>query len=79
MIKFEVFGGGCPKCKKVKENCKEALARLKLEGEILEVTDQVEILQRGVTSTPALAINNEVKSMGRIPEVSEIITWLEAK
>ncbi len=78
MIKIEVFGGGCPKCKKVEKNSKEALKKLKLEGEIAEVKDQAQILKRGVTSTPAIAVNGSVKAMGRIPEVSEIVSWLQA-
>ncbi len=77
MLKLEVFGGGCPKCKKTEENSKEALAKLSLEGEITHIIDQVQILQRGVTSTPALAINGKVKCMGRIPETKEIIEWLK--
>jgi len=76
MIKMEVFGIGCPKCKQTEKNSEEALRELGLEGEVKEVRDQVAILQRGVTSTPALAINGAVKAMGRIPEVKEIITWL---
>jgi small redox-active disulfide protein 2 len=78
MIKIEVFGIGCPKCKQTGKNSEEALRELGLEGEVKEVTDQVAILQRGVTLTPALAINGEVKAMGRIPEVKEIMTWLSA-
>ena len=29
-----------------------------------------------ILATPALVINGEVKSAGRIPNVSEITTWL---
>jgi small redox-active disulfide protein 2 len=77
MLKIEVFVGGCPKCKKTEMNSKEALAKLGVEAEIVAVKSQVEILKKGVTSTPALAINGEVKCMGRIPETKEIITWLQ--
>ena len=77
MIKMEVFGGGCPKCRKTEENSREALAGLGLEGEITAVKDKAEILMRGVTSTPALAINGELKCLGRIPETAEIADWLK--
>lgn len=77
MLKIEIFGSGCPKCKKTEMNSKEALAKLGLEAEITAVKDQVRIFQRGITSTPALAINGEVKCVGGIPETKEIMTWLQ--
>lgn len=77
MLKIEVFGGGCPKCKKTEMNSREALKQLGLEAEIVAVKDQAQILQKGVTSTPALAINGQVKCMGRIPDTKEIVNWLK--
>ncbi len=76
MVKVEVFGIGCPKCQATQENVRGALRQLGLEGEIKLVKDQVEIMKRGITSTPGLAINGNVKAMGRIPEVKEIVDWL---
>lgn len=79
MLKIEIFGGGCPRCQKTKMNSKEALAQLSWDADIVEVKDQAQILQRGITVTPALAIDGEVKCMGRIPEVEEIKDWLLEK
>ena len=76
MIKVEVFGIGCPKCQATEKNAAEALRQLGLEGEVKMVKDQVEIIKKGIISTPALAINGEVKAMGRIPPVREIVAWL---
>lgn len=76
MVKLEIFGIGCPKCQATERNASEALRRLGLEGEVKLVKDQVQIIQKGITSTPALAINGTVKAMGRIPEVKEIMDWL---
>jgi small redox-active disulfide protein 2 len=76
MIKLEVFGTGCPKCQATEKNAAEALRQLGLEGEVKLVKDQVQIIKRGVTLTPALAINGNVKVMGRIPEVKEIVDWV---
>jgi len=77
MIKMEVFGIGCPKCQQTEKNCFEALRQLELKGDVKLVKDQVEIIKRGITSTPALAINNNVKAMGRIPDTKEIKKWIE--
>jgi len=76
MTKVEVFGIGCPKCQATEKNASEALRQLGLEGEVQLVKDQVQIIRKGIGSTPALAINGNVKAMGRIPEVKEIVDWL---
>jgi small redox-active disulfide protein 2 len=76
MVKLEVFGIGCPKCQATEKNASEALRQLGLEGEVSLVKDQVQIIKKGIISTPALAINGNVKAMGRIPEVKEIVNWL---
>jgi len=76
MIKLEVFGIGCPKCQATERNASEALRQLGLEGEVKLVKDQVQIIKKGIISTPALAVNGNVKAMGRIPEVKEIVSWL---
>jgi small redox-active disulfide protein 2 len=76
MIELEVFGIGCPKCQATERNASEALRRLGLKGEVKLVKDQLQIIKKGIISTPALAINGNVKAMGRIPEVKEIMNWL---
>ena len=76
MITIEVFGGGCPKCKKTAANSKLAGEKLGIEFDLIHITDPVDILQRGVSSTPALAIDGQVKAMGRIPSSEEIEKWL---
>lgn len=77
MLKIEIFGSGCPKCKKTEMNSREALKQLEIEAKIVTVKDQLQILQKGVTSTPALAINGQVKCMGRIPYSKEIVNWVK--
>jgi small redox-active disulfide protein 2 len=76
MIKLEVFGTGCPRCQATERNAREALRQSGSEGEVALVKDLVQIVNRGIISTPALAVNGDVKAMGRIPEVKEIVHWL---
>jgi len=77
-IKIEVLGTGCKKCQQLEANAKEAIASLNLQAEILHITDPIAIAQRGVMSTPALAINGKVVSKGRVIESSEIESLLQA-
>ena len=72
MKKIEVFGVGCPKCNKTEENAKKAIEELNIDAEVVHVYDLAEILKRGITSSPALAINGELKIENKVPEVHEI-------
>jgi len=75
-FRIEILGTGCPKCKKLEENAKKAVEESGAKAQIKKITDITEIIGYGVMSTPAIAINGEVKASGRIPEPKEIIGWL---
>jgi small redox-active disulfide protein 2 len=76
MVKIEVFGVGCPKCKKTEENCKQAVKKLGIKAEVTHVYDQMEMLKRGITGSPAVVIDGKLMVVGRVPEVEEIKKWL---
>ena len=76
-MKIEILGTGCPKCKKLEENAKKAVAEVGIKAEIIKVTDIAKIVEYGVMSTPALVIDGRVKSYGRIPDTNEIKGWLK--
>lgn len=78
-MKIEVFGVGCPKCKKTEENCKQAVKELGIKVEVTHVYDQAKMLTRGITDSPALVIDGELKVSGRVPEVQEIKEWTRGK
>ncbi|MEM0358785.1 MAG: thioredoxin family protein [Candidatus Hadarchaeales archaeon] len=78
-MKIEVFGVGCPKCKKTEENCRRAVKELGLKAEVTHVYDQAEMVKRGITSSPAVVIDGKLKVAGRVPEVEEIKKWLASK
>ncbi|PLS69063.1 MAG: thioredoxin family protein [Cyanobacteria bacterium M5B4] len=76
-IKVEILGSGCKKCQQLESNAKEAISALNLGAEILHVTDPIAIAQRGVMTTPALAINSKVVSKGKVLSKEEIQTLLQ--
>ena len=71
-MKIQILGTGCPKCKKLAENAEAAAKELGVECEIEKVTDINEIMKFGVMMTPALAVDGEVKSVGKVLSVDEI-------
>ena len=72
MKKIEVFGPGCPKCEALFENVKKALTELDMEVKLEKVTDIMEMIKRGVLGTPALAIDGEIKAVGKVLTPKEI-------
>ncbi|MGM0446555.1 MAG: thioredoxin family protein [Bacillota bacterium] len=77
MIKIEVFGTGCPSCKKTEAHIKNIVAELDLDAEIVKVEDMDEITERGVMLTPAVAVDGEMKVSGKVPSETEILKWFE--
>lgn len=78
MMKFQVLGSGCAKCKALGQHAEAAAQALGLEYELEKITDMNAIIDAGVTRTPALAVNGEIKSTGKVLSVEEIKTLLSA-
>ena len=72
MKKVQILGTGCPKCKKLAENAENAAKELGIEHEIIKITDINEIMDFGVMSTPALAVDNVVKVAGKVPTIEKL-------
>jgi len=62
----KVLGGGCKNCHKLMENAQEALKTLGMDPQVELVTDPAAIVAYGVMSTPALVVDNQVVSTGRV-------------
>ncbi|GAP39723.1 thioredoxin family protein [Flexilinea flocculi] len=77
MITIKVLGSGCPNCKRVEALSHQAADALKLDVEVIKVTDYNQILDYNILSTPGLVINEKVVCSGRIPSLEEIKTWLQ--
>jgi small redox-active disulfide protein 2 len=75
-MKIEVLGPGCPKCKTLAANAETAAQKLGVEYELCKVTQIVDIMARGVALTPALVIDGEVKSVGKVLSEADITTLL---
>lgn len=76
-MEIKILGTGCPKCKRLEELTREAVAEAGVEAVITKVTDVNAIMAYQILSTPGLVINEQVKSAGRLPRKEEIIAWLK--
>ena len=77
-MEIEILGGGCPKCERLERLAREAAGELGIEATFTKVKEMDAIMAYDVMSTPALVINEEVKSSGRIPRKEEIAGWIRA-
>ncbi len=75
-MKIKVLGTGCPKCKKLYAEAEKAIASSGVKAELEKVEKIEEIIKYGVMATPGLVIDEEVKSSGRVPQGSEIASWI---
>ncbi len=68
----QVLGTGCAKCTKLKENAEQAVQELGIEATVEKIEDINVITGFGVMMTPALAVDGEVKMVGKMSSPEEI-------
>jgi len=76
---IKILGTGCTKCEKLEKNLDKALKELGIEAYIQKVDSLAEIVSYGVMSTPGLVIDDEVKSIGKVPSVKELKNMLTSQ
>lgn len=65
-MKIQILGTGCPKCQLLEQHAREAVAELGMQAEFEKVNKIEDIMAMGVMMTPGLAIDGQVKSVGRV-------------
>jgi small redox-active disulfide protein 2 len=76
MLIVKVLGPGCQNCKNLEAVARKAAANFGIEAEFIKVTDWTEIKKYPILATPGLVVNEKLVSAGRIPEESEVMSWL---
>ena len=77
-MKIEILGPGCAKCEKTTQEVEKTVKELGIDATIEHVSDMDAIVDRGVMLTPAVFIDGEKKSEGKVPKASDIKKWLTA-
>lgn len=75
-LEVRILGTGCVSCNNLQKQVFEIVADHGIVADVFQVHDLDEIGRFGVLQTPALVINGQVKSMGRIPTRAQIEAWL---
>ena len=75
-MEIKILGPGCVNCRKVEELIRATVAEAGVAAEIEKVSDIMKIAKYGVFGTPAVVVDGQVKSVGKVPKKEEILAWL---
>jgi small redox-active disulfide protein 2 len=78
-MEIKVLGPGCAKCEQTEKIVKAAVSETAVDAQITKVTDVMEIAKHGVFVTPAVVVDGEVKSVGKVPSEEEVKAWIDKK
>ena len=76
MKKIQILGAGCPKCKLLFANAEAAVQAAGVEATIEKVEKITDIMKFGVMTTPALVVDGQVKSAGKVLSADDIRPFL---
>lgn len=68
----KVLGAGCKSCHEQYENAKAAVKALDLPVEVEYITDMEKVMEYGVMSMPAIVVNDQVVSMGKVLKAADV-------
>lgn len=77
LMKIQILGTGCAKCKLLEETARKAVVESGLAIEVEKITDIDAIQDMGVMMTPALAIDGQVKAMGKVLTKDQILAIIK--
>lgn len=72
LMTIKVLGPGCKNCVEMEKNVRFVLWDLKMEANVIKVSDISEIASYGVMATPALVIDDKLIGSGRVMKVGEL-------
>ena len=76
-MEIKVLGPGCAKCQQTEKVVKEAVGEAGIAADVEKVIDVMKIAGYGVFGTPAVVVDDEVKSVGKIPSKEDVKSWLQ--
>ena len=65
-LTIKVYGSGCKGCQTLHQNVIDALAEMNIAADLEYITDMQKIMESGVMSLTALAVNDKIVSTGKV-------------
>ncbi len=76
-MEIKILGPGCAKCATTEKIVKEVVTELGMPANVEKVSDLLKIAAYGVFGTPAVVVDGQVKSVGKIPKKEDVKAWLQ--
>lgn len=76
-MNIKILGSGCAKCKQLYNNTVSAVSESGVDAVVEKIEDLNIIIEYGVMMTPALVIDEDVKSVGRVLKPKDIIELIK--
>ena len=73
---IKVLGAGCGSCHEQLKFAKEAVKNMGLDIEVEYITDLTKVMEYGVMHIPALVVNEQVVSMGKVLKTADVVKLL---
>ena len=73
---IKVLGPGCKKCHETEKLVREVVEETGCDATVEYINDIAEIAKHGVFSTPAIVVDGQVKSVGKVPARTDVKNWL---
>jgi small redox-active disulfide protein 2 len=77
MLTIRIVGSGCTNCENLFQLCMNVAAENNLDADIQKITDKEKFTELGVWMTPALIVNGQVLTQGKLPTKSTLEHWLK--
>ncbi len=68
---IKVIGPGCRKCHETEKLVREAVEESGSDATVEYINDIAEMAKLGIFTTPAVVIDGQVKSVGKVPAKNE--------
>ena len=69
---IKILGAGCKSCHDQYENAKTAVKAMGLSVEVEYITDMEKVMAYGIMSMPAIVVNEQVVSMGKVLKAADV-------
>ncbi len=76
MKEIKILGTSCKKCIALEQRVKDLVLENNIDARVEKISDINQMIDYGIMMTPALIVNEEIKSVGIIPKDAEILNWL---
>ncbi len=77
MLSVKILGPGCSKCRTLERKVRELIEKNNIHAEVLKIEEIAEMMNYGIMMTPALVVNEKVKSFGIVPKDDQILKWIK--